>query len=255
MGCVILCLILIIILSVLTGSYACLVIFVAGLIVMLIYYFYQTSKISEEATQQSLIRKSKEEAKKENYEVDHQAFLSNYGTPDKSIIIKPNDINSEINVFEAKRKIYILGKFYDFSDIISCSYTDNSTTFKGKTVATTHADNVSMAGRAIAGGVVAGTVGAVIGGATGKRQTEYIQENDTVYHHYTIVINIDSISDPVIRIDTGGNTNLRDEILGLFNVIISRNRNSQNTKQTDNTNSNSNDNIQLIDLTDLSSSK
>lgn len=255
MGCVILCLILLVIISVLTGSYAILIVFVSALFVMLIYYFYQTSKISEDAHQQNLIRKSKEEAIKEKYEVDHQVFLSNYGTPDKSIIIKHNDINAEIHVFEDKQEICILGKFYNFSDIISCSCSDNSTTYKGKTVATTHTANASMVSRAIAGGVVAGAAGAVIGGATSKRQTEYTHNNDTVYHHYTIVINIDNISNPIIRIDVGGNANLRDEILGLINVIISRNIKDKNTKKAVVSNNIPNDNMQVIDLTDLSTGK
>lgn len=156
MGCVVLCLILSAIISVLTGSYTFLIVFVAVLVVMLIYNLYQIGKISEYSNQLNLIRESTEKSIIEKYEFDHQIFISRYGTPDKSIIVRSNDINSEIRVFESKKKIFILGVFYNFSDIISCSFIDNSSTYKGKIVATIHTDNANMIGRAIAGGVVAG---------------------------------------------------------------------------------------------------
>ena len=79
-----------------------------------------------------------------------------------------------------------------------------------------------MIGRSIIGDVMAGPAGAVIGGTTGKKQTEFTQGNDYTVHDYTVIININSISDPIIRIHTGKDGTLTNEIVGLMNVILSR---------------------------------
>ena len=60
-------------------------------------------------------------------------------------------------------------------------------------------------------------------GTTGKKQTEIKQEDDVTVHDYTVYVNVDSISNPVETINVGNNANLANEILGLFNIIISRN--------------------------------
>jgi hypothetical protein len=77
-------------------------------------------------------------------------------------------------------------------------------------------------GRSVVGSVLGGTAGAIIGGTTAQQKTEYIQEDDRTIHDYTVIININSISNPVIRIHTGRDGKLTNEIVGLMNVIISR---------------------------------
>ena len=115
-----------------------------------------------------------------------------------------------------------MGKKYNFRDIINCTFTDNPTTIKGKINATTKTNTGSMVGRAIVGDIIAGPAGAVIGGSTAKKNTEFSQENDTIIHDYTVIININSISNPIIRIHTGIRGKLTNEIVALMNVIISR---------------------------------
>ena len=51
---------------------------------------------------------------------------------------------------------------------------------------------------------------------------EPVIEYDKTEHDYTVIINVDSISEPVIRIHTGRDGKLTNEIVGLMNVIISR---------------------------------
>ena len=161
-------------------------------------------------------------AKSEEYEIQKQSFLTENGVPDKSIIIKENEIDSEIHVYESKKTVFIMGKPYGFNDIMSCTISDNPKTIKGKISAVTKSDNGNVIGRSIVGGVVGGSAGAVIGGATAKKNTEYIQEDDKVVHDYTVIINMNSISNPIIRINTGEDGRLTNEIVGLLNVIISR---------------------------------
>lgn len=160
------------------------------------------------------------------YEIQKNAFINQHGVPDSTIYLKDYDINEEINVYENQKKVFIRNKEFGFRDILSCTFTDNPTTIKGKisSVSESKTDNGNALGRAIVGGALAGSTGAIIGGTTAKRQTqtEYRQENDKTYHDYTVIINVNSISNPVIRINTGENGRLTNEIVGLMNVIISR---------------------------------
>lgn len=180
----------------------------------------------KEKKEQEMERQKKREAalkaKAEEYEIQKQSFLAENGVPDKSIIITENEIDSEIHVYESKKTIFVMGKPYDFNDIMSCTFSDNSKTIKGKISAVTKSDNGNVIGRSIVGGVVGGSAGAVIGGATAKKNTEYIQEDDKVIHDFTVIININSITNPIIRINTGEDGKLTNEIVGLMNVIISR---------------------------------
>ncbi|MBR6593210.1 MAG: hypothetical protein IKK81_11420 [Prevotella sp.] len=159
----------------------------------------------------------------EEYQVQKNNFINKKGEPDKTIIIKEYDLNSEINVYEKDKEIYILGKKYSFKEIMSCQLSDNSRVVKGNITAITESKTGSMIGRAVVGDLVAGPAGAIIGGTTGKKQTEIKQEDDVTVHDYTVYVNVDSISNPVETINVGNNGNLANEILGLFNIIISRN--------------------------------
>ena len=152
--------------------------------------------------------------------------MDKHGVPDTTIFWKDYDINSEINVYENQKKVFIMGKEYSFSDILSCTFTDNPTTIKGKMTAISNSkgDNGNTIGRAIVGGAIAGPAGAIIGGTTAKRQTqtEYKQDNDVTYHDYTVIINVNSITNPIIRIHTADDGKLTNDIVGLMNVIITR---------------------------------
>ena len=170
-------------------------------------------------------REEKEErlkARTEEYNAIKEKFLTTNGTPDKSIIIERLDLNSEIHVYEISKKVFILGKEYGFKDVISCTFSDNPRVIKGKITAVTKSKNGSVIGRSIVGDVVAGPAGAIIGGTTAKKHTEFHQEDDQTIHDFTVIINVNSISEPIIRIHTGRDGKLTNEIVGLMNVIIAR---------------------------------
>lgn len=177
-------------------------------------------KLKREEHLASIAKEKK--AQEEKYEKEKQEQISSVGVADKTIILKENDINSEINVYESRRIINIMGKDYEFKDVLSCTFTDSPRTIKGKIIAETKSKNGNVIGRSIVGDVVAGPAGAIIGGTTAKKNTVYHQEDDRVVHDYTVIININSISTPIIRIPTKENGKLTNEIVGLMNVIISR---------------------------------
>lgn len=149
-------------------------------------------------------------------------YISTHGLPDKKIILRENDINGLILVNEAAQKVYINGITLDFNDILNYSVTDNPITIKGDSQEIVESDDSSMLKRAIIGHIFAGDAGAIIGGLTARTTTTYHEEDDIIEHNYTILININSISNPIMKIAVGSDTELANEIAGLLNVIISR---------------------------------
>lgn len=172
--------------------------------------------------QNRLKREEEKQIKVDNYNALKCRFFCLNGTPDKTIIINELDINSEIHVYEEREKVFILGKEYSFSDILSCELNDDSRVIQGKVATETKSNNKNVIGRALVGAVVAGPAGAIIGGATAKKHTEHIQGKSFTFHDYSVLINVNSISEPIIRINTGRRKELANEIVGLMNVIISR---------------------------------
>jgi hypothetical protein len=79
-----------------------------------------------------------------------------------------------------------------------------------------------MVKRAVVGEVLIGGAGAIIGGSTASKTTISTQENDKVVHNYTIIVNVDSLSEPIIRVHIGTDGKTVNEIVGLMNVIINR---------------------------------
>jgi len=198
------------------------IIFVFVFILSLVMSIQEDAKKKERAEQARLKREERLKAQTEEYNALKQQFVETNGIPDKSLSISDLDFNSEIHVYEKNKKVFIMGKDYSFRDIISCTFSDNPRIVKGKVTAITKSKNGNVIGRSIVGDVVAGPAGAIIGGTTAKKHTEYIQEDDKTVHDYTVIININSISEPIIRIHTGRDGKLTNEIVGLMNVIISR---------------------------------
>ena len=122
----------------------------------------------------------------------------------------------------------MLGNEYSFSDILNCTAEDDYKVIKGKTEYTsqTKAKNGSTVGRAIVGGVLAGGAGAIIGGATAKKETKTIahQKDDIIIHNYTIVVNVNSLTNPIVTIPLKSDKAKMNEIVGVLNVIINNNR-------------------------------
>lgn len=198
---------------------------VGFVIILIIAGFSANAKAKEVKAKEEEKKKREKEALEEKigqYNIDKQTFIENNGTPDKSIKIKEYDLDSEIHVYEKSKKVFIGKKEVDFKDIMSCKFTDNPRVIKGKISSTTTSDTGSTIGRSIVGGAVAGPAGAIIGGTTSKKHTEYTQGEDKTIHDYTVIINVNSISEPIIRINTGEDGKLTNDIVGLMNVIITR---------------------------------
>lgn len=189
------------------------------------------SKDKEKAKEQEEKRKQKEIEKQAEidkktpiYNSEKEKLVEKYGNPDKTIILEELDLSKEIMAFGSAKRIWLLGRDLPMSDIISCTFSDNKQIIKGNISYETKTNTGNMAKRAIVGGALLGGTGAVIGGATAKKGTTVKQEDDKIVHDYTVIININNLSEPVIRIPLGQDGSTVNEIVGLMNVIINRNK-------------------------------
>lgn len=167
-------------------------------------------------------KKAEKEAKIPIYNASRNDLISKYGEPDKAFVFEELNLQKEIIVFGKVNRIWLLGKDLPMSDILSCTFNDNQRIEKGDVSYETKTSTGNMAKRAIVGGVLTGGVGAVVGGATARKETTVKQENDKVIHDYTVIININSLSEPIVKIPLGADGAKVNEIVGLMNVIISR---------------------------------
>ena len=97
-------------------------VFVILIIVTIILTTRQEEKAKIERNKRKenrLERQQQEEAELlAMYRSQKQSFLLENGIPDKSIILKKNEIDSEIHVYESNKTIFIMGKRYQFKDIL-----------------------------------------------------------------------------------------------------------------------------------------
>ena len=157
------------------------------------------------------------------YSASRKKLIEKYGEPTKTISLKVNDLEQMIIAFEESKRIWICGKDLLMNDILGCSLEDNHKVIKGEVTSTTQTKNGNMVKRAGVGSVLLGGAGAVICGSTAGKTTVTTQGDDTVQHNYTVIINVDSLSNPILRISVGRDGVLANEIVGLMNVIINRN--------------------------------
>lgn len=186
----------------------------------------KNEKEKEERKHRQEERKAQRQAEIEQktpiYNAKKEELISKYGQPDKTIILEELNLEKEIIAFGNTNRVWLLGKDLPMNDVLSCTFNDNQRIEKGKVSYETKTSTGNMAKRAVVGGVLTGGVGAVIGGATARKETTVNQENDKVYHDYTVIINVNSLSEPILKVHLGSDGAKVNEIVGLMNVIISR---------------------------------
>lgn len=187
------------------------------------YYENQREEEREEKRQLAEAQKRAEIGKKTLlYNTEKEKLIEKYGEPDKTIVLEDLDLSKEIIAFGKSNIIWLLGKVLPMDDVVSCTLNDDSRVLKGKVSYETKSSIGNIATRAVVGGLLLGGVGAVVGGATAKKNTVVNQGHDIIIRKYTVVININSLSDPIISIPLGKDGAKANEIVGLMNVVISR---------------------------------
>lgn len=165
------------------------------------------------------------EEKENKYNIAKNELFARNGEPCKTILISESsldrfNIDNELIVFDKSRKLWLCGHEVSIDDINSFAIDDESVVLKGQIKAVTSTNTGSLAGRSIAGALISGEAGAIIGGSTAKKETIFEQENDKVIHDYALVVNLRDLNNPMLLIKIGANKNKAMEINALMQVIM-----------------------------------
>lgn len=152
-----------------------------------------------------------------------QEYDAQYGDCTKVISSPKGNNPNFIRVYEGSSTIILTDIPYKFEEIIGYNLTDNSRVIKGELSSSTSTSNTSAIGRAVVGAAIGGVAGAVIGGATAKQTTKYNQGEDMTVHDYTINVNVNRLSDPLVKLHIGKDEGLANEIVALINAVVIRN--------------------------------
>lgn len=136
-------------------------------------------------------------------------------------------INDKTSMFyiEDVRGTFVKGiKEYKFEDILKYEVFDNYTTTTQTSGTTTETKTSSMVGRAVAGGVLLGGVGAVIGGVTAPKTTSETVTQSSVIHDYSVVITVNNIKSPCENIHIGNDEAVLNKIVSTLTVILNKNK-------------------------------
>lgn len=178
----------------------------------------------KEIAERKAARMKEAAEKAAKYKADREILINKYGEPDKEITIEECDITKEIIAFGKDQRLVLMGEDLPFCDVLGCSLDDTPRIRRGNITyeSKTKTNNGNMLGRAVVGGVLAGGAGAVIGGSTANKNTQTIatQGDDFTIHDYTVIININSLKNPIVRIALGRDGKTANEIVGLLNVIM-----------------------------------
>lgn len=165
------------------------------------------------------------EEKERKYNIAKNELFARNGEPCKTIVISESrldlfNINNELIVFDKAKKLWLCGHEVSIDDINSFAIDDESVVLKGQIKAVTSTNTGSLAGRSIAGTLIGGEAGAIIGGSTAKKETIFEQENDKVIHDYALFVNLCDLNNPMLLIKIGANKNKAMEINALMQAIM-----------------------------------
>ena len=180
-------------------------------------------------------------------DVSVEQYEADFGKPDKTIdsFYEYNGVCSVLNqcrIYQKAKRILIItsNKLYvlPFSKIIGYDVINKSLNNKKIMTATTitsKADTGNLIKRAIIGGVVAGGVGAVIGGVTAQRNTNItmVEEEDTMSKYMNsspnleLAINTDEVVPYYITISFENLKKQLKDFVAILNDIIKNNAESE----------------------------
>lgn len=209
-----------------------------GIVIVAIAAAVQNNKNEKEEQEKAEKKKKDEEyrlilaeQKEKEREKKYNELTTIMSSPNKII---EYDYDHYIMVNESTSQIMLNEHVYNFKDIINYTMSDNATVIQkhsgGEITSTSSTDTGSMLGRAVVGGVLAGGVGAAIGGSTAKRETTSsvapTTTTSSTIHDYLIAVTVNSLSNPIERLRLGEDERNTNEICALLSVIISRNKNN-----------------------------
>lgn len=185
----------------------------------------RAEKLAEKERYQEQKRQKLKEKEDKYYSFRNELIARN-GEPGRLVLIHESrfdqfNMDNELIVFDKVKKLWLCGHEVAIGDINSFMVDDESTILKGDIKAVTSTDTGSLAGRSIAGALIGGEAGAIIGGATAKRETVFRQGSDKIIHDYALVVNVRDLKNPMLLIKIGRDKKKAMEINALMQVIMS----------------------------------
>lgn len=169
-------------------------------------------------------RDEREIAKKKRAKEKEEEIEKKYGVCGQKIL-NPKSLENDYLVrvfFESKMVILKKYDVFPFSDIVRCTIEKREE--EGQTIETTKtkvSDNKSIIGRSVAGALVAGTTGAIIGGLTAnKKDKEEWRFVTCTIEKYKVLIYIKKPEVPIVTIDTDKDFALAENIKNTIDAII-----------------------------------
>lgn len=169
-------------------------------------------------------RNEREIAKKKRAKEKEEEIEKKYGVCGQKIL-NPKSLENDYLVrvfFESKMVILKKYDVFPFSDIVCCTIEKREE--EGQTIETTKtkvSDNKSIIGRSVAGALVAGTTGAIIGGLTAnKKDKEEWRFVTCTIEKYKVLIYIKKPEVPIVTIDTDKDFALAENIKNTIDAII-----------------------------------
>ena len=169
-------------------------------------------------------RNEREIAKKKRAKEKEEEIEKKYGVCGQKIL-NPKSLENDYLVrvfFESKMVILKKYDVFPFSDIVRCTIEKREE--EGQTIETTKtkvSDNKSIIGRSVAGALVAGTTGAIIGGLTAnKKDKEEWRFVTCTIEKYKVLIYTKKPESPIVTIDTDKDFALAENIKNTIDAII-----------------------------------
>ena len=186
-----------------------------GILIWGIYYIKKVEKESKIRVQQA---KERQQKAQDDYNRKIEGYEQKYGGITTCIRFSgeiPDE--KEFIAFEDTKTLVIAGSVYSFEDIIDAELTIDEggvlQTFKTKS------SLGSTVGRAVVGDIVAGPVGAIIGGSTGSKKTETVAVEKKP-DKYTVAITVNKLSHPIVKCDCQENKDAAYNIMATLKVIL-----------------------------------
>ena len=169
-------------------------------------------------------------------------YVSKYGNPEKILdttyyAVEDDHFYHRFLFFNDAKKIVFISPdkqiTIPYSQIIDYSINDYSFVTGSPSTATTTTDTGSIIGRAAVGAFLAGSTGAIIGGTTASKTTSFEDPNENVEPRFSILINTNTISKPIIEIDFEEHKDTLQQLVAILEIIL---RNKQNDAEPSNEN-------------------
>jgi len=159
-----------------------------------------------------------------NYNKARAELIGKYGYPSKEYKFEQHNLEREIIVFEDSRRVWICGRDLSMENILTCNFIDVELVIKQlNTIAKPNRED--LINSVSVGDVFIGREGEEIVPNAAASSNNGSQQNDETYHDYTIIVNVDSFSEPIIKIKLASDAKKVNEIINLINAIIESNKN------------------------------